>query len=541
MNPAFAAERRFFRVVFFAIVSVLGLSCAGRLAQSSSAAPPNATSVEGTVRSADGQAVVGVSVVLQRPGVTASTESKTDARGAFSFPQVPFGAYTVTARKLGWRDRPPIPVNVAEGEKRRIDLVLEHATTPASAGAIQFDDKPNFTVAGVTDWNNVSIHGSDTSVRTGEALARETAALKVEGPSSANLSAEKDLRAALTRAPGSFEANHRLGEFYCRAQRFPEALPYLESAEKIDPGNPGNAYSLGVAYLGAGDAGRARKTVQAVLKKKEHPDAHRLLGDIAEKLGDPLEAVREYERAAYLDPDELNYFAWGTELLLHRADHPAVEVFMKGSTAHPDSARLLEGLGAALSASGAYEEAAKRLCQAADLHPVDRTPYLFLGTIERAATMPLPCAEPALERFAHNQPDNAPANYYLAIALWKRQRGEELNGTARVEALLEKAVAIDPKFGEAYLQLGIVRAARGHFEDAIRDYEKAAEVAPQLGEAHYRLGLAYRRQGDESSAKREFEFYEQGQKMETAAIERQRREVRQFLIVLRDTAPSTPQ
>jgi tetratricopeptide (TPR) repeat protein len=155
--------------------------------------------------------------------------------------------------------------------------------------------------------------------------------------------------------------------------------------------------------------------------------------------------------------------------------------------------------------------------------------------------MPLPCAEPALERFAHDQPDNALANYYLAIALWKQERAEELNGVARVESLLEKAVTIDPKFGEAYLQLGIVRAARGHFEDAIRDYKKAAEVAPQLGEAHYRLGLAYRRQGDESSAKREFEFYEQGQKMETAAIERQRREVRQFLIVLRDTAPSKPQ
>jgi tetratricopeptide (TPR) repeat protein len=95
-------------------------------------------------------------------------------------------------------------------------------------------------------------------------------------------------------------------------------------------------------------------------------------------------------------------------------------------------------------------------------------------------------------------------------------------------------VTIDPKLGEAYLQLGILHSERGRFEQAIRAYKKAIEVSPQLGEAHYRLGLAYRRIGEESKAEQEFQVFAQVEKTETAAIERQRRELRQFLIILKD-------
>jgi hypothetical protein len=46
-----------------------------------------------------------------------------------------------------------------------------------------------------------------------------------------------------------------------------------------------------------------------------------------EKLGDALEAVREYQRAAELNASEPNLFDWGAELLAHRAAEPAMQVF----------------------------------------------------------------------------------------------------------------------------------------------------------------------------------------------------------------------
>jgi tetratricopeptide (TPR) repeat protein len=264
-------------------------------------------------------------------------------------------------------------------------------------------------------------------------------------------------------------------------------------------------------------------------------NAHRLAGDRDERSGDPLAAVREYEQAVRLNPSEQNYFAWGTELLLHRAIKPAAEVFTKGTAAHPRSARMLAGLGAALYAGGAYADAARRLCESSDLQPADPTPYLFLGRMEKAAPDPLPCVEQKLARFAHDQPANALGNYYYAISLWKRGRGNENSANLQqVETLLQKSVTADPKLDEAYVQLGVLYSARGNFPEAIGAYKKAIEVNPESGEAHYRLALAYKRVGQDEKSEQQLQLYKQADKSETAAIDQQRREIRQFLIILQD-------
>ena len=55
---------------------------------------------------------------------------------------------------------------------------------------MEFADKPNFTVAGVTDWTAVGGHGSDATLRTSEALARETVTLKPQGSGPSDVKAE---------------------------------------------------------------------------------------------------------------------------------------------------------------------------------------------------------------------------------------------------------------------------------------------------------------------------------------------------------------
>ena len=472
--------------------------------------------VAGIVRNSAGEAVAGASVFLEEKEHLGPVETKTKADGTFVFSLERSGMYTVRAEKAGLRGGVTDALVVSAGEKKHVELVLEtlgpdhlapsgaSPSSRSSSGAMEFQDEPNFTVAGVTDWSNVGLHGSDTRARTSEALAKETVALKSGGP----------------------------GE---TASGAPKAGTTGRDANAPDP------YALALAYKAKGDFAHAREEVRKTLANTDNAEGHRLLGDLDERLGDPLEAVREYEHAARLDPSEQNYFEWGTELLLHKAVRPAVEVFTKGSSAHPDSARMLAGLGAALYASGSYDDAALQLCAASDLNPADTAPYFFLGEMEKAAPAPLPCSEQKLARFAHDQPENALANYYYAMTLWKRNRGSEnLAGLQQPEALLKKAVTLDPKLGEAYMQLGILYSARGAFEQAIQAYKKAIEASPDLGEAHYRLSLAYKRMGEDAKAHEEFQAYEQAEKTETAAIERQRRELRQFLIILKDQPATTP-
>jgi hypothetical protein len=61
-----------------------------------------------------------------------------------------------------------------------------------------------------------------------------------------------------------------------------------------------------------------------------------------------------------------------------------------------------------------------------------------------------------------------------------------------------------------------------------------------MSQAHYQLSLAYRRSGEQAKAEREFQMYKQDQNTETAALERQRKEMRQFLVILKNEPASSP-
>jgi tetratricopeptide (TPR) repeat protein len=454
--------------------------------------------VEGTIRDTTGKPVAGANVLLIEKG-NRTIETKTNAAGTFVLSSDHGGTYTVRAGKSGWIDSVAEGLVLSPGDKKHLDVLLRTSgsvkfeSSAASPSAMEFKDEPNFTVAGVTDWSNLGLHGSAASSKTSESLAKETQTLKSGEP------------------------------------------------ETASPGSSGKPYEMALAYRAKGDFAGAREQVRKALAIRDHAEGHRLLGELNERLNDPLEAVSEYERAAHMDPSEQNYFEWGTELLLHKAAEPAVEVFTRGSAAHPKSARMLTGLGAALYSSGSWEEAARRLCDASDLQPLDPAPYLFLGKIAMTSPAPLPCSEQKLARFAEEQPGNALANYYYAISIWKREKGSENPaGWKQAEALLEKAVTIDPQLDEAYLQLGILHFARGDFDEAIRGYQKAIRINPTLGEAHRQLGLAFQRRGDDRKAQQEFRAYERAQETEAADLERQRRELRQFVIILKDQPPATP-
>jgi tetratricopeptide (TPR) repeat protein len=541
--------------------------------------------VEGIVRDSAGAAVAGASVLLlgedRSKGGETAAETKTDAGGAFVFLAVRAGRYTVKVESAGSRDAIESSINLVPGEKKHCDLVFRGAgessasspstassaaslpassssastaSTSTASATIELDDRANFIVAGITDSTGSGGHGSETRMRTGDALAKETLNLgsresKGTSPSSQTAAAgpaghealalESALRAAVLQSPRSFDANHELGEFYLYSEKYREAIPLLQTAYQMQPGNHNNAFELALAFKACGEFAQAGEQVNQMLasekelSKPDEADLRRVLGDLDEKLGVPVEAVREYERAAGLDASEQYYFAWGAELLLHRAVAPALEVFGRGVRLHPDSARMLAGLGAALYTNGSVEEAAQRLCAASDLSPSDSAPYLFLGEMQEAASTPLPCIEQKLARFAHDQPENAFANYYYALALWRRDRGSENPDTLRqVEALLQKSLAVDPKLDLAYLQLGNLYFARGAFQEAVVAYEKAVVANPAGSEAHYRLGLTYKRIGEGAKAQREFEEYKRLDKSETAAIERQRRELRQFIFIL---------
>jgi tetratricopeptide (TPR) repeat protein len=516
--------------------------------------------VQGFVRDSSGRPLADATVFLQLAAGTNTPVAKpavahTDSDGAFRFSALRDGSYKLRAGRVGYRNAVIDPVSVALNAIT-IDIVLvsdvvsdvvsttaaQVAQKPAAAAvpqksgaqAPEFFDEPQFTVAGVTQATNSGGHGSDTVIRTTEALATATASLSKESASKDSASKdstispqptpatgdETSLRDTLARQPDNFEANRQLGQLLAEKGNSAEALRLLQRASQLNPGSA---------------------------------DVHHLLGDVEEKLDNPLQAVREYQRAAELDPNETNLFDWGAELLAHRALEPAAEVFAKGNRLFPKSSRMLVALGVAWYVRGSYDQAAQCLVSASDLDPLDPTPYLFIGRMQSVEIAPLESSVETLARFARLQPQSALANYYYAVSLWKQTEGgkssenggEKSNDrSARIESLLLKAVRLDPKLSAAYLQLGILYSERGDIARAISAYREAiaasSDLDDTLTQTHYRLAQAYLRNGEKDKAKEELELHAALVKRTQQDAERQRREVQEFVISLRgdNSAPT---
>ncbi len=506
----------------------------------------DSASLRGTIRDAQGKALASVSIQLRAKGASSAQFVHSDAQGAYRFAALHGGVYALRAELAGHADAEIPALFLGPKEGKTVDLTLQETETPASQSTTaqkpEFFDQPQFTVSGVTDTTNLGGHGSDTVVRTREAIAKEIVSLGKAAPTDGSGSAaeaEKALRDGVQRASDNFDANHRLGKLLAERGKAREGIPYLERAGELKPDDYENAYDLALANESAGNDERARGQAQALLAHYDRAELHHLLGDVQEKLGNSLEAVREYQRAAELDPSEAYIFDWGSELLLHHAPEPALDVFTNGNRIFPRSVRMLIGLSAAWFARGSYDQAVQRICDASDMSPRDTTPYLFLGKMQSAQSTPTEKSVEKLHRFVMQQPDNAQANYYYAVGLWKlREATQGSASAAQVESLLKNAIRVDPKFAAAHLQLGILHSEQKDGPKAISDYQKAIEADPRMEEAHYRLAQTYRRAGDAARAEAELQIYDRLTRESAQKAERERHEIRQFVYTLRDQPPA---
>jgi len=214
------------------------------------------------------------------------------------------------------------------------------------------------------------------------------------------------------------------------------------------------------------------------------------------------------DEAALQTWSESQFFSRGSDLLLHREFTPASDLFQRGAARFPGSPKLQMGLGVALYARGLYDPAVRVLLHATDMLPSDPRPYLLLGRAYTVAHSRNDEVVEHLARLVDLAPSNALAHYYYAVGLW-RSSGEKPGVNAvEVEHLLDEAVALDPQFADAHLELGAVFAEQAQYSEAIREYRRAIAIRPDLAAAHYRLAQAYTRAGDPAAAQTELGLYE---------------------------------
>lgn len=445
-------------------------------AQSGAAAGQSLAVIDGNVRDSADHPVAGAAVSLDTTDPSQTVHAITDSLGHFHFDVVPAGACTLRATSDGFLEAREGPFTLRPGEAKSIVFRLTRAQHASPSKDA-----------------SSSIEFSDEPQFTVAGMT-DTTALGVHGSD--------------------------------RVMRNREAMSK-------------DAVALARKPSDAAASTEAESALRASLAAKETADAHFQLAEIEESQGRALDAAKDYQRAAELQPTEPYLFAWGAELLLHRASEPAAEVFSKGRRLYPQSVRMSLGFGAALYARDLQEEAGKVFLQASDLDPADPAPYLFLGRLQETERR-LPSAwVDRMKRFVDLHPENGTAHCLYAAALARQVEGRQ-NSDA-IESQLKTALALDPHLGAAYLQLGIFLAQRHDYPAAMDAYRKAIENTAFPDEAHYRLADAYRRVGDLKNAAAETERFKQVSEQKERQADRERHEIPQFVYTLRSqAAPPAP-
>ena len=102
------------------------LCCALALAL---AAPPafsqeNSGSIQGVVKDETGAAIPGAKVTASSPVLVRPIEVVTDSAGAYIFPKLPVGIYSVTASQNGFKTAKKDDISVQLGKELTLELAL---------------------------------------------------------------------------------------------------------------------------------------------------------------------------------------------------------------------------------------------------------------------------------------------------------------------------------------------------------------------------------------------------------------------------------
>jgi tetratricopeptide (TPR) repeat protein len=98
-------------------------------------------------------------------------------------------------------------------------------------------------------------------------------------------------------------------------------------------------------------------------------------------------------------------------------------------------------------------------------------------------------------------PKDAECHFYLADVLYR---------TGRIQAAFERyhmAVELDPKYLEAWVQLGCLYAMDQHYEEAEQSLHRCLEIDPEFPDAHYHLAEILHEQQRTDDAIQHWETY----------------------------------
>ncbi len=173
----------------------------------------------------------------------------------------------------------------------------------------------------------------------------------------------------------------------------------------------------------------------------------------------------------------------------------------------PDSVPALEMDADTNEMSGKWDEAEKDYRKILEKNP--RYPGIHFRLARLLLSKPNPApdfaeqAKKELNQELEIDPSNAGAEYVLG------ELARHAQDLSEAENHFSRAIKLDPRFGEAYLGLGMTLLAEKKYPEAVSPLQVAVKAQPGNPAAHYSLATAYSRTGRKEEAEKEFALQQQ--------------------------------
>ncbi len=303
--------------------------------------------------------------------------------------------------------------------------------------------------------------------------------------------------------PASADLYNRLGSVQAELGDYTGAIKNLEKATSLQPDSYEFRYNLGLAYHRNGNPARALQILEPLRRQRQDGEIENLLGEVYEKKGQYLEAVRAFQRGAELQPANESYrFDFVYELLAHQNFDAAIAAAQPAVRDFPQSLKLRLALGVANFGNKLFDQSGEIFLEAAKRSPDTELPLRLLAMAVDTGPVKPEEVQALVAAYLKHHPKQFWPHYFLGRKAY--QDGD----LARGLEFLKQSVALAPDYPDSQFELGNVYFEMERWKEAIACYEKAVQLKPDLAEAYYRLFRTYRRAGEPRQADRALQTYQ---------------------------------
>lgn len=317
----------------------------------------------------------------------------------------------------------------------------------------------------------------------GDAEADRAVTLFVQGDYAGAAAAFERAIAADVRRHVPEELCTTLGNAYQNLDRADEAVAAHRKAVQINPRYHQAWANMGIAYRMKGDTVEAERCyLKAIELKPDYAEVHSSLGVLQILKGEPSQAIASLEKAIQLDRQLASAHAnlAAAYAAVGRFDDAESSLRKSIALGYKNSAAIRERIDT-IRTQGPDAYVTVPTQGAADAEALRGVQAFNANDYAQAAE--------ALQRAI----DLGSVTQYPPEELWT-MLGNTLYRLDRVDQAIaahRRAVEINPRSHNAWVNLGVAYRIQGKFDDAETCYQTALDIQPEYAELHSSLGVLY--------------------------------------------------